>query len=172
MTFQDKISILVTFIAGFLIGGYLFLAGYLPTFGISEVGNQDVYEGLVITGDNYGVCAVIGNCLVFQVLGNGKYRAIYDVTGKKQVQEGVLRKPVRTKLARVLGASKTLASEAAPLTDPVCRYTEAGTNNYRFTIATASSTYALDTCKTAINYDGANWDVLKEVWNELATPKE
>ncbi len=170
MTFQDKVTIAVTVIFGFLVGGYVYLAGFAPTFGIPEVGTADVYDGLIVTADSYGACEAQNNCLAFQILGNGKYRAIYDVTGERVVVEGAINKPLRTKMNLVFSQSKSLAaqSKVLPVTD--CKYEETGTN-YRFSVEIATTSYKFDTCRTAIDYDGAVWEIFRELWNELSAPK-
>jgi hypothetical protein len=170
MTFQDKVSIAITVIFGFLVGGYVYLAGFAPTFGIPEVGTADIYNGLIVTADSYGSCEAENKCLAFQVLGNGEYRAIYDVTGERIVVEDAISKPLRTKMNLVFGQSKSLAAQAELLPAIDCEYGATGTN-YRLTIEMATSTYKLDTCRTAIQYDGAVWEIFRELWNALSTPK-
>lgn len=169
MTHQDKISIMITFVVGFIIGGYVYLAGFLPTYHLPEAVTPDAYERFVIVGDSYGACALKNECLSFQML-DRDYRAIFGTGDAAQVVNGSISGALSRKLSRLLTA-EALAAESAPLPVPECHYQETGTD-FRMTITLEGKNYTLDTCVTAISYDGPVWAALTEVWADVASEIE
>jgi hypothetical protein len=162
MTFQDRISIFITFIAGLLLGSYIYVVGFVPTYGLPEAATSEEYADLVIVSDSYGECALTKTCLSFQLLQDGSYRAI--VNGEPF--EGVVGRQLKNRLIATVTAD-SLTQDALPLAFLECRYGAEGTN-YSFLITVGGKNYALDTCKTRINYEGAAWSALTDLWGEVA----
>ena len=73
MTSQDRISIIVTFVFGLLAGSYIYVTGFATTFSPPEAAPEDIYSGLLITGEGYGECEQNNTCFSFQLLENGDY---------------------------------------------------------------------------------------------------
>jgi hypothetical protein len=169
MTHQDKLSIMITFVVGFVIGGYVYLAGFLPTYHLPEAVTPDAYESFVIVGDSYGACAALNSCLSFQLL-DRDYRAIFGTGDEAQVVNGSISGAQMRKLLRTL-TPEALALNATPLTMPECRFAESGTD-FRLTITLEGRNYTLDTCVSAIQYDGPVWIALTEVWADVASEIE
>lgn len=167
MTNQDRISVLITMIFGFFVGGYLYLTGFAPTYKLPEVENVDVYKNFVLTGDSYGECALNNACLSFQVLNDGSYRAIYDSTGSKVAAEGDITRAMHRQIPNAF-TEVLLESQAQTNIDGSCYYGEDKTN-FRFTVNYNDEVYYLDTCGSDIDYDGPTWTYLKGVVNFLAT---
>lgn len=168
MAHQDKISILITFIVGLLAGGYLYLTGFATTFKLPEATTDDVYAEFVIIGESYGACKQTGDCLSFQLLENGKYRAIYGDGGSEAVTHEA---SIPFSLKRELKANLTpteLTLESKLSSTAVCQFGDDGTN-YRFRISRDEVNYVLDTCLTDIDYSGQTWQSLVKLWNHLAT---
>ena len=169
MTHQDKLSIMITFVVGFVIGGYVYLAGFLPTYHLPEAVTPDAYESFVIVGDSYGACADDNTCLSFQLL-DRDYRAILGSGNESQVVNGSISGALARKLLRTL-TPEQLALNATPLAIPECHYAESGTD-FRLTITLEGRNYTLDTCVSAIQYDGPVWIALTEVWADVASEME
>lgn len=167
MTKQDKLSILITFTVGFFAGVYLYVAGFATTFVLPEVSTDDIYTEFVITGEGYGACELDNTCLSFQLLESGAYRALYDAEdGSTVVEEGVIPRTLRRELLEALTpAALTVQSD---LIARPCRFGEDETN-YRFEVTREGAEYSLDTCRTALDYEGATWKTLAKLWNYLAT---
>lgn len=167
MTFQDKVSIIITFVFGAIVGSYLYFAGYATTFTLPEADTNEIYADLVITADSYGKCEETNTCFAFQIIGDGSYRAIFDATGQKIVKEASISSVLNRQLkATLIPAELTLDSTL--LVEPFC--TEVINDTYfRYNISVDSTTYTLDTCTTDIRYDGPVWTVLKKAWIELST---
>lgn len=167
MTKQDKLSILITFTVGFFAGVYLYVAGFATTFELPEVTTDDVYAGFVIEGEGYGACEVDNTCLSFQLLESGAYRGLYDaVDGETVVKEGVIPRALKRELLEVLVPAQ-MAIESAENLGP-CRFGIDETN-YRFEVSSEGKEYVLDTCTSALNYNGEIWTTLAKLWNYLAT---
>ncbi len=166
MTHQDKLSIMITFVVGFVIGGYVYLAGFLPTYHLPEAVTPDAYESFVIVGDSYGSCALDNKCLSFQLL-DRDYRAILGSGDDAQVVNGSISGALARKLLRTL-TPDVLAAQTTPLSVPVCLYEETGTG-FRMTITLEGKNYVLDTCVSAIDYEGAAWLALTEVWEDVVS---
>lgn len=167
MTPQDRISLSITFVVGFLVGAYLYTTGFATTFKLPEANEAGVYTGFVLVGEAYGACREEQSCVTFQVLENGVYRAIFDTDskGNKQVvREGRLPRHIRQTLKRELTA-EGLASQSQVLAQSTCAFE--GTN-YRFQITLEQLEYELDTCQSAVAYDSSSWRSLTEVYNYIA----
>lgn len=167
MAHQDKISILITFIVGLLAGGYLYLTGFATTFKLPEATTDDVYAEFVIVGESYGACKEMGNCLSFQLLENGSYRALYgdggdDVTTHEARIPFSLRRELKENLTSTLLTLDSKMSEV-----PICQFGNEGTN-FRFRISRDEVNYVLDTCLTDIDYDGLPWQTLVKLWEHFA----
>ncbi len=160
MTGQDWISISFTFVVGFFAGIYLYLTGFATTFEPPTVSENNIYEGFVITAESYGVCQEFDDCLSFQVLENGMYRAILQDGEEQYVNEDKIPLSLRTALKNNLNAvSLTRESESR---SGGCYYED---DNYRFNITRDGVSYTLDTCNTSINYEGEAWESLSSLWN-------
>jgi len=167
MTKQDKLSILITFTVGFFAGVYLYVAGFATTFELPEVTTGDVYAGFVIEGEGYGACEIDNTCLSFQLLESGAYRGLYDVvSGDTVVKEGVIPRALRRELLEALVPSQ-MAIESKPNLGE-CRFPPDQTN-YRFEVTSEGKKYILDTCTSALDYNGEIWAALVKLWNYLAT---
>ncbi len=169
MTKQDKLSILITFTVGLFAGVYLYVAGFATTFKLPEVSTDDIYTEFVLIGEGYGACELDNTCLSFQLLESGAYRGLYDAAdGTEVVKEGVIPRALRRELLEALTpAALTTQSDLIALP---CRFGEDGTN-YRFEVTREGTEYSLDTCRTALDYEGVTWKTLAKLWNYLATIK-
>jgi len=168
MVHQDKISILITFLVGFMAGMYLYLTGFATTFKLPEVTTENVYKEFVITAEAYGACRADNNCLTFQVLENGTYRALFDDPrgGETIVKEGRIPRSVRKELMSAL-STEQLLSDTRTWAVPDCRYGADGTN-YKFRVTRDEVNYEMDTCLSVINYEGPGWLSLAKLWNYFA----
>lgn len=167
MTHQDKLSIIITFVFGAIVGSYLYFAGFAKTFNLPEAETSEIYADLVVTADSYGKCEETNSCFAFQIIGDGSYRAIFDATGQRIAKEGDVSSSLRRELEATL-LPPDLVANSALLVDPLC--SEVITDTYfRYSISVASSTYVLDTCTTAITYEGSVWSVLRKAWIELSS---
>jgi hypothetical protein len=165
MTFQDRISVIVTFVVGLALGFYVYAAGFAPTYSLPEAVLQEEYGDLVIVADAYGACAEDNSCLSFQLLQDGTYRALLGPGGGRSF-EGSISRSLRSTLQTTL-ASSTLATLALPLAIPTCQYGEAATN-FSFLITRDGRNYTLDTCLSAIDYEGPSWQALRELFGVVA----
>ncbi len=165
ITYQDKITILLTFITGIFIGGYLYLTGFATTFLPPEAGESNVYTEFVITAESYGSCALDKTCLSFQVLESGVYRAIRDTVDGQVSKDARIPFGLKKELYTVLVPTElTLLSKK--LSVPGCQYE--GTN-YRFKVTRDQIEYVIDTCQTAISYESSEWKVLAKLWNYMGS---
>jgi hypothetical protein len=161
---QDKISIAITFVIGLIAGSYLYLTGFATTFELPEVDDSEIYAGLVITGDFYGVCDVDDACISFQLLENGGYRVIVGNRENDLIKEGVLPRGIRLELEKSLD-KESLAEFSKSLTVSSCNFDIETENNYSFTISLDETEYTLDTCETAIDYESSAWASLVKLLN-------
>lgn len=168
MTPQDRVSLLITFVVGLLVGAYLYTTGFATTFKLPEANEAGVYTGFVLVGEAYGTCRAEQSCVTFQVVGDGVYRAIFDTDAegnKNAVQEGRLPGNLRRPLERTLIVTE-LARMNQPLMVSECAYE--GTN-YRFKVTLEQVEYNLDTCQSAIDYESSAWASLTAVYNYIAS---
>ncbi len=165
MTHQDIVSIGVTFILGLLLGIYLYVVGFSPTYRLPEVGTNAQYANFVIVFDAYGECSQSRSCLSVQVRGDGTYRALLS-GNTASAKEGTIKRSYYQRIVNGFTAESLLA-DSAPLPVQECRYGEAATN-YRVLVTFDSQNYLLDTCATTIDYGGEVWLVLQELVRDIA----
>ena len=163
MTGQDKISILITFIIGGFVGAYVYVAGFAPTYRLPEAVTQDRYTDLVIVADSYGACAETQNCLSFQLLQDGSYRALYGTPAISY--EGTIPRSQRRQLGEVV-ATTTLA---AVMSDGLeeCYFGDDDAN-LRFIITVAGENYLIDSCTSDLDYEGVLWQSLYNLFVAVA----
>lgn len=162
---QDILSIMITFVVGFMAGGYLYvvgLAGWVANIGVPT---EERASSFVVVGDLYGGCR--DNCPSFQLLGNGSYRYVYvQVAGEgRKLIEGAL--PLKQQRALAIAMTeKNLVSQSEPVTVETCN-SHVDKMDVKYEITIEGTKYNLDSCKTA--YDGASslWQTLNGVWGYL-----
>lgn len=169
MTSQDKISIVVTFIFGILAGSYIYVTGFATTFSPPEAAPEDIYSGLLITGEGYGECEQNNTCFSFQLLENGDYRALFDDAGDghSAAKEGSIPRTLRNELRSSL-IVESLVNDSKTRNTLDCEYGYKDTN-YKFRVTLNQQDYFLDTCQTTIDYEGSAWASLAKLWNYFAT---
>lgn len=167
MAHQDKVSILITFAVGLVAGSYLYLAGFATTFKLPEVTTDNIYAEFVVTGESYGTCEYEDSCLSFQLLESGDYRTLIDnpLDGETIIREGSIPASLRRELERNLTAP-VLAQNSLNNSVSGCRYPN-GTN-YSFRVTLDEENYLLDSCLSAIDYEGQAWLTLAKLWNHFA----
>lgn len=161
---QYRVSIALTFAMGMFAGAYLYLTGFATTFEPPEASEANVYTEFVITAESYGECELKKECLSFQVLESGIFRAIMGFRGESLIKEERIPQSLRSELDEILTATTlTLESEVSNLG---CRYED---TNYRFRVTRDEVEYIIDTCGSAIDYDGSAWKILAKLWNHMAS---
>jgi len=164
MTPQDRLSILLTFGIGVIVGGYLYLSGFSTTFKLPDAPTESQYGGLVVVAESYGDCLLDFSCISVQVLNDRSYRVLYDTaaSGERDVTKtgNIPRAQSRALQFALTPAILEVESQLAEVY--TCRYE--GTN-YRFRISLEGQGYLIDTCSSNVNYDGVVWQNLSALWN-------
>ncbi len=140
----------------------MYLFGFAPTYHLPEASTKDEYADLVITADSYGACAQDNTCMSFQFLQDGSYRAIVSGTS----YDGSVPRSLRVKLQNVM-LEEALLFESALVGDNVDCYYGNEATNYKFVITIAGENYQLDSCRSAIKYEGIIWTTLTELWSSI-----
>jgi hypothetical protein len=167
MTHQDRFSIIITFVIGIFVGGYLYLTGFLPTYHLPEAMTQDAYEGLVLIADSYGACQVEDTCLSFQLLPDRSFTAVVGVGSASYTRkDDVSRGGMSSFLKAVSPAA--LSTNSQPLAEYSCRYNGPEATNFRFQVTYGGKNYVIDTCQSQIDYQGALWLSLVGIYREVA----
>ena len=162
---QDILSIMITFVVGFLAGGYLYVTGFAGMVAQLSVPSEEQVSGFVVVGDMYGGCR--DNCPSFQLLGNGSYRYSFvsKVGEPRQTLEGTIPLKLRRGLTSSL-VTKDLVQQSQSVSPTECNsYTDGMDVRYEITIEGAE--YSLDSCGT--DYVGTSdlWQALNSVWSHL-----
>lgn len=166
MTHQDKISLLITFFVGVVVGAYIYITGFVPTYRLPEIGTEQQYSNWVIIGESFGACEVDGNCLSFQVLQNGSFQGIIGGESVRQEFKGKVSGHTRQSLDKTLTDS-VLSAFSKPKSETSCLYGDDATN-FRFRITIEGKNYSFDTCHSDIDYNSTTWETLKTLWKEVA----
>jgi hypothetical protein len=160
---EDFVSIMITFVVGFFIGGYLYTTNTARW--VAEVETPDIEElsEFTIVGDVYGGCR--SACPSFQLLGDGSYRYLFTpAAGADQVlRQGALPIQMRRNLRKVL-TDEALLVQSKSIEPLICNsYTDGIDVKYEITID--SKDYVIDSCGTNVQSESALWVTLGEVWD-------
>lgn len=166
---SEKLSILSTFIFGFLAGMYFYVTGFVFITDPTPVPTQEQAESLVIVGEAYGGCALGGNCPSFRVASDGAYRYLYTPTaGEEQiVRDGRLPAALRRELSAVV-VERSLEAQSRPIEPAICNSFTDGID-VRYEITLEGEDYELDSCGTNIDGEGELWTTLSKIWNYFET---
>lgn len=167
MNNSDALSLLLTFLLGIFIGSYAYL--YVMNGPKEEVEELEVVKKeFAITGESYGECEADDNCFVFRLDQSGDFVVQYDGGGRGYMEKtGSLPKKLVRQFTNTVFTPASLQIESrAPLTAS-CHFGQNGTN-YKFRITKSGVDYHLDTCLTAIDYEGDNWYLLSQLWNYVS----
>lgn len=168
MTHQDRLSIIITFVCGFVVGAYLYFAGFLPTYHLPDnVPTEDIYSGFVVVVDTYGGCEEKNQCLSFQLLSDRSFQAVLGADTNAKAFNGTLPKSLVRNLQTELNL-EAIQSNTRTLLDSECHYVGEEASNFRFVITFEGRNYSLDTCRNEINYESGLWKSLREVYREIA----
>lgn len=166
MTHQDKISLLITFLVGLVVGAYIYITGFVPTYRLPEIGTEQQYANWVIIGESFGACEVDENCLSFQALQDGSFQGIISGEIVKQEFKGKVSGRVRQLLDKTI-TDNVLTAFSEPKPETSCLYGDDATN-FRFRITKEGKNYSFDTCQSSIDYNSTTWEALKTLWKEVA----
>ncbi|MEZ4104372.1 MAG: hypothetical protein R3B60_03740 [Candidatus Paceibacterota bacterium] len=166
ITRQDKLSILITFIMGFVAGFYFFLTGF--HFEFSLIPDSKIYDDYTIEAEAYGSCSVKG-CMSFQlIVSTGSYRLLTTKTEVGDIiKEGVIDRSLRNELQRMVNLNELEKQTSRRLVQK-CDSKEGGVD-YNFKITIDSEEYILDTCRTTVDYNSRTWTSLEKLWSYFET---
>jgi len=166
---QDLITILFTFVCGFMAGTYLFFVGFQPQ--VERVTTEllpppDPTRIITIEGYQYGGCERSGRCASFRIDDAGDYSYVSTSvpTGDGPVTGSLLRRDWRD--IRAFLSSEVLAANAAPFIPERCA-SSYDLVDYRYVIEFGGERYELDTCGTALDRTGELSLLLDGLWQFL-----
>lgn len=164
---QDTMSILITFVVGFVAGGYLYFAHFSKILNPDSVQTAESAAEFSIIGEAYGSCTTM--CPSFQVLKDGSYRYQFtpQIGQEKIIKSGTLPLDVQRALKRAL-IEEDLVEQSQPVTPTDCN-SRNNAVDVRYKIALEGAEYTLDSCGTAVDGDGDLWNGLAKVWNYFQT---
>ncbi len=165
VTRKDRLSIMITFLVGFMIGGYLYLTNYAGFVSKLETPTEEKVSTFVIVADVYGGCR--DTCPSFQVQHDGTYRYLYTpAAGAEQViKKGTLPRSLQLRLQMAL-TDAGLQRQAAVIQPGVCNsYTDG--IDVRYEITLNGKEYQLNSCGTAVEAESELWLSLAATWDQL-----
>jgi hypothetical protein len=165
---QDVLSILFTFVIGFLAGGYLYVAHFSKVVAPDDVPTQAQADTFVIESESYGGCDKAG-CPSFQVLGDGSYRYQFAETvgAEKTIKSGTLPLEVQQVVKQVL-ETQQLVAQSQPIKPTDCNSYSDGID-VRYNITIDGAQYKLDSCGTAVDGESDMWSGLAQIWKYFQT---
>jgi hypothetical protein len=164
LTKQDALSILITMVAGFIVGMYLYVMGFAPQV---EKVTQQFEPGppaWVIVGEAYGGIRAV-SAPAFRIEADGSYRYLppAPIGELAEPQTGTLPRGWQRPLESFLTAD-TLATLAVPREADDCASFVDGLD-YTYDITFDGTEYNLDTCYTALADNAALVATLADLWN-------
>lgn len=166
---NDAISIIMTFVFGFIIGVFVFFSGYGDKEQIADIPSIDEQPSFVLEGEAYGGCQMSENCPSFHIESDGTYRFLYTPTfGEEQtIKEGSLPRSLRTEI-NVTFTDEALVAQSRKIQPTMCNAYVDGID-VRYKIVIGEQAYLLDSCGTDVNVDSPLWQTLVKIWNYFET---
>lgn len=164
---QDILTLVTTFLVGAIAGGYVYVTGFKPQFEEFTGQTAEVYEDLVLVGEQYGG-DVQGTLPSFQLLSNGTFTYIPATpsTATVEPKQGTVPRGIWNDIVRAVDAD-TLYSNAELITVTDCSSFVDGID-YRYEITLDSVVYNLDTCGTDFTSTEIR-QALDKLWKYFAT---
>ncbi len=164
---KDAPSIIITFVVGFMAGGYLYLTNFAPLANELTAPDLEDISELSIVSEVYGGCR--DACPSFQVVKDGSYRYLFTpAAGQEQIiREGTLPFQLRREL-NVEITPAVLKVQSRPIQPSICNsYTDGIDIKYEITLDGVE--YVIDSCGTAVDGESDLWQTLSDVWNYYET---
>lgn len=159
---QDIVSILITFVIGFLFGGYFYLTNFAVVVSKIETPDVEAISEFVIEATVYGGCR--NTCPSFQIQNDGSYHYLYTPAAgvEKVVRKGAVPTEMMRLLRKVMN-TEMLRAQSVAIESAVCNsYTDGIDVRYKVTLDGVE--YTLDSCGTAVDSDSLTWKALQGVW--------
>lgn len=161
---QELLSILITFIVAFFLGGYLYLNVF--TAMIQPDGDIETVEELSafsITSQAYGGCR--SNCPAFRVNADGTYRYQYvpSAGADALLRSGTLPLNLQRQLERALD-TRDLRSQAQSVSPNNCASQVDGID-ISYDIEIEGELFRLDSCRSSVDTRSDAWLALSAVWS-------
>lgn len=164
---KDVLSIVITFVIGFIGGFYFFLTGYAPY--VEEVKeeiftqDQDTVESLIIVAKQYGGCERMGRCASFQLEYDGSYSYLpYSILQEAKPVTGALPRAILSELRTVTVLSKLRPASRAVSAHDCISYVDG--INYSYEVVRNGELFVLDTCTTNLNQSPELLNALDSIW--------
>ncbi len=164
---QDIWTLGTTFLVGVVAGGYIYVTGFKPQFEEFTGQTAEVYEDLVIVGEQYGG-DVQGTLPSFQLVSDATFTYI-PATGPNETpipQQGSLPRALWNDLNEAIGG--TAMSENAELVTVANCTSFVDGIDYRYEITVDSAVYSLDTCGTDFTSTELR-QALDKIWKYFTT---
>jgi hypothetical protein len=141
---QDIWTVATTFVVGAIAGGYVYVVGFAPQFEQFTGQTADVYEDLVIEGEQYGGDGVTP-LPSFQIISDSSYTYLSGATDASP-RQGTISRTLLNDIAAVADAD-TLYQNSQLTVVSDCASATGGVDS-RYEITRDSVVYTLDTCGT------------------------
>lgn len=167
---QDFLSILITFVVGILLGGYLYLTDAANFIMKLSIPDEEMVSEFTIVGDVYGGCR--STCPSFQVLSDGSYHYLYTPSAgaEKVTRKGNIPFALQQQLKAAVTKNQ-LWGQSTAIEPAVCNsYTDG--IDVKYEILLDGVTYTLDSCGTSVNTASPLWSALRSVWTFFETGKK
>jgi len=164
---NDRLSILITFLVGFFVGGYLYLTNFAGFISKIETPDIEKVSEFTIVADVYGGCRNM--CPSFQIQNDGSYRYLYTPAAEAEqvMRKGTLSRELQLSIRAVV-TEEALLAQSKSITPALCNsYTDGIDVKYAVTLD--GETYTLDSCGTAVVAESALWTTLGTVWDFFET---
>jgi hypothetical protein len=164
---QDIWTLLTTFVVGMIAGGYVYVTGFKPQFEQFSGQTAEVYQDLVIEGEQYGGDG-LRTLPAFQVVSDATFTYVPEaMPGEPGLPvQGTLPRALWNALSDELnGDDLFVNSQLVTVAD--CASAQGGID-YRYTITLDSVVYNLDTCGTNFT-NAALQETLDRLWNYFTT---
>jgi hypothetical protein len=159
---QELLSMLITFVVGFLAGAFLYLNVFPTMIQSDSVGTLEEQAAFEIRSQAYGGCR--SDCPAFRIAADGTYRYQYseEVGAEPVLLSGTLPRPLQRDIRREI-TPQAIAIQTSEAVAVDCPSVRDGID-IRYDITIGGAIYRLDSCRTAVDFDSDAWLVLNDIW--------
>lgn len=167
---QELLSILITFAVGFVAGMFLYFTVFPTMLQPDDVLSLDEQQAFTISSQAYGGCRT--NCPAFRISPDGTYRFQYvpEAGAEPLIRSGTLPRSLQRDISRNVTPA-AIAIQTTPVQLDDCPSATGGID-IRYDITIDGTTYRLDSCQTAVDFDSRAWLTLNEVWDYFSSLTE
>lgn len=162
---QELLSMLITFVVGFLAGMFLYINVFPTMLQQDDVGTLAEQGEFEIISQAYGGCR--SDCPAFRVAADGTFRFQFTERAGEEpmIRSGTLPRRLQREISREVTVA-AIALQTSEVPPQNCASASGGID-IRYDVTLGGATYRLDSCRTDVDFTSDAWVTLGAIWEYL-----